>query len=207
MEELASWRARAREHLPELLEARRKADALEAANARAADENRLLQQTKASLMEELLRWRAEAQNDLPALLATVRRAVEAEEHAANLEAELALTQRRAEEALGELISLQLSDEKRRLELMGVELALTAKLKDADQNLFRQYDDWLEREGELRRRDQEWRLESEARHESVNALRAEVTAQRDELKKVIAAYRAKLDALGGGGIGEGKGAAQ
>lgn len=206
MEELASWRAKAREHLPELLEAQRKADALESANARLTDESRLLQKTKATLTEELLRWRQEAQNDLPALLATVRRAVEAEEHVAHLEAELALTQRRAEEALGELISVELSAEKRRAELLALELALTAKLRDADQNLFRQYDDWLEREAALRRRDQDWRLESEARHESVHALRAEVMAQRDELKKVIAAYRAKLEALGGGS-GDAKGAGQ
>ena len=204
MEELAAWRAKAREHLPELLEAQRRAAALDSANARLVDENRLLQQSKATLTEELLRWRQEAQNDLPALLATVRRAVEAEENVAHLEAELALTQRRAEESLAELISLELNGQKRREELLSLETALTSKLRDADQNLFRQYDDWLEREGELRRRDQDWRLEAEARHESVNALRAEVMAQRDELKKVIAAYRLKAESLredGGAGRGE------
>ena len=192
MEELASWRAKAREHLPALLEAQRKADALEGTNSRLADENRLLQQTRATLTDELLRWRQEAQNDLPALLATVRRAVEAEEQAAHLEAELALTKRRAEESLAELISLELNGEKRREELLSLETALTSKLRDADQNIFRQYDDWIEREGALRRRDQDWRLEAAARHESVTALRAEVMAQRDELKKVIAAYRAKAE---------------
>jgi DNA repair exonuclease SbcCD ATPase subunit len=192
MDELATWRAKAREHLPDLLEAQRKAAALEGANSRVADENRLLLQTKTTLTDELLKWRQEAQNDLPALLSTVRRALEAEENAAHLEAELALTQRRAEESLGELISAEIGQEKRREELLSLETALTAKLRDAEQDLFRQYDDWLEREAVLRRRDQDWRLEAEARHESVNALRAEVTAQRDELKKVIAAYRAKAD---------------
>ena len=204
MEELASWRAKAREHLPALLEAQRKADALEAASSRIADENRLLLQAKATLTEELLRWRQEAQNDLPALLAAVRRAVEAEENAAHLQAELSLTQRRAEEALGELISLELSAEKRRMELEGLEVALTTKLRDADQDLFRQYDAWLEREGVLRRRDQDWRLEAEARHEAVNALRAEVVAQREELRKAIAAYRAKVEALSGAGDSKGAG---
>ena len=98
--------------------------------------------------------------------------------------------------------MELTAEKRRAELLALALAHTSQLRDADQNLFRQYDDWLEREAALRRRDQDWRLESEARHESVNALRAEVVLQRDELKKVIAAYRAKLDALGGIGVGLG-----
>ena len=193
MEELASWRAKAREHLPELLEAQRQAASLEVANSRLGEEHRLLSETKITLTDELLRWRQEAQNDLPALLATVRRALEAEENVSHLEAELSMTKRRAEESLAELISTELGQEKRREELLSLETALTAKLRDAEQDLFRQYDEWLEREGALRRRDQDWRLEAEARHEAVNALRAEVTAQRDELKKAIAAYRAKAEA--------------
>src|SRR5258708_1657388 len=107
MEELAAWRAKAREHLPDLLEAQRKAAALEEASSRLTDENRLLLQTKAALTDELLRWRQEAQGDLPALLATARRAAEAEENVASLEAELAATRRRAEESLAELISADL----------------------------------------------------------------------------------------------------
>ena len=197
MEELAAWRAKAREHLPELFEAQRAAAALEGANSRLTDENRLLQQTKTTLTDELLRWRQEAQNDLPALLATVRRAVEAEENAANLEAELASTRRRAEESLAELLSVEMGQERRRAELLNLETALTTKLRDAENDLFRQYDDWLEREGALRRRDQDWRLEAEARNESVAVLRAEVTAQRDELKRVIAAYRAKTESFRAG----------
>jgi hypothetical protein len=202
LEELAAWRAKAREHLPELLEAQRKAAALEGTNSRLAQENRLLQQTKTVLTEELLRWRQEAQNDVPALLATVRRAVEAEENVSHLEAELALTRRRAEEALGELISMELGSQKRREELLALESALAAKLRDAEQDLFRQYDDWLNREGALRRRDQDWRLEAEARNEPVNVLRAEVAAQRDELKKVIGSYRRKIDDLRDGRNPEG-----
>ncbi len=197
MEELAAWRAKSREHLPDLLEAQRKAAALEEENSRLTDESRLLIQTKATLTDELLRWRQEAQDDLPALLATVRRAVEAEENAANLEAELALTRRRAEESIAELHSAELVQENRRMELVRLEATLTAKLRDAEKDLFSQYDDWLEREGALRRRDQDWRLEAEARHESVNGLRAEVAAQRDELKKVIAAYRAKTESFRAG----------
>jgi hypothetical protein len=194
MEELAAWRAKAREHLPELLEAQRKAASLEGTNSRLNEENALLAQAKTTLTDELLRWRQEAQNDLPALLATVRRAIDAEENAAHLEAELALTRRRAEESLAELISAELSQDERRQELVSLETTLTAKLRDAEKDLFSQYDDWLEKEGTLRRRDQEWRLEAEARRESVNVLRAEVTAQRDELKKVIAAYRAKTESF-------------
>jgi hypothetical protein len=201
MEELATWRAKAREHLPELLEARRRADEFESVQARLIEENRLLSQTKATLTEELLRWRTEAQNDLPSLLATVRRAVEAEEHVAHLQAELEMAQRRAEESLGQLISDEIGQETRRRELMSLETALTSKLRDAEQDLFRQYDAWLAREGVLRRRDQEWRLEAEARHESVNVLRAEVTAQRDELKRVIADYREKAAAVSPSADGE------
>ncbi len=204
MEELASWRAKAREHLPALLEAQHKAAELEGERARLADENRLLAQTKATLTEELLRWRLEAQNDLPALLATVRRAVEAEEHVSHLEAELAMAQRRAEEHLAQLISDEISRDTRRAEFAELETALIAKLRDAENDLFRQYDAWLERETVLRRRDQDWRLAAEARHESVDALRAEVAAQRDELKRVIAVYREKAAALGRGesaGTGE------
>ncbi|MFX9012062.1 hypothetical protein ABTN18_20230, partial [Acinetobacter baumannii] len=69
LEELATWRAKAREHLPELLEAQRRAAEAEETLARVAEENRLLVQGKAALTEELTRWRSEAQNDLPALLA------------------------------------------------------------------------------------------------------------------------------------------
>ena len=192
MEELAAWRAKAREHLPDLLEAQRRAAAVEGENSRLAGENRLLVQTKNTLTDELFRWRQEAQNDLPALLASVRRAVEAEENVLNLEGELALTRRRAEEAYGEMMSAAIGEEARRQDLFKLEAALTAKLRDAEQDLFRQYDDWLAREGTLRRRDQDWRLEAGARNESMDILRAEVTAQRDELKKVIAAYRAKTE---------------
>src|SRR6202020_345556 len=99
----------------------------------------------------------EAQNDLPALLATVRRALEAEENVAHLEAELDLTKRRAEETLGELISTEIGQEQRREELLSLETALAAKLRDAEQDLLRQYDEWLVREGLLRRRDQDRRL--------------------------------------------------
>ena len=194
MEELAAWRAKSREHLPDLLETQRRAAALEGENTRLAGENRLLLQTKTTLTDELLRWRQEAQNDLPALLASVRRAVEAEENVSNLEAELALTRRRAEETFGEMMSAAIGEEQRRADLYKLESTLTAKLRDAEQDLFRQYDDWLEREGTLRRRDQDWRLEAGVRNESMDNLRAEVTAQRDELKKVIAAYRAKTESF-------------
>ena len=194
MEEIAAWRAKAREHLPALFEAQSKAAKLEGENSRLADENGLLTQTKATLTEELLRWRLQAQNDLPALLAAARRAVDAEENGARLEAELALAQRRAEEHLGQLISNDLNREKRLAEFAELETALIAKLRDAEQDLFRQYDAWLEREAVLRRRDQDWRIEAETRRESVNVLRAEITAQRDELKSVIAVYRERAAGL-------------
>ncbi|MFI5346999.1 MAG: hypothetical protein ACHQ51_11555 [Elusimicrobiota bacterium] len=190
MEELAAWRAKAREHLPALLEAQRKASSLEDDVSRMSEDNRLLQQSKAALTEELVRWRAEAQNDLPALLATVRRAVEAEESAKHLEVELASTQRMAEEYQAQLMSDEMSHEGRVKELSRLESAVSAKLRDAEQDLFRQYDAWLEREAELRRRDQDWRVEAETRAQSVDLLRAEIGAQREELKRAIAAYRAK-----------------
>ena len=190
MEELAAWRAKAREHLPALLEAQRRVSALEDENSRLADDNRLLQQSKASLTEELVRWRSQAQNDLPALLATVRRAVEAEENVKQLEVELASTQRTAEEYQAQLMSDEMSHAGRVKELSRLESALSSKLRDAEQDLFRQYDAWLARESELRRRDQDWRVQAESRAESVELLRAEITAQREELKRTIAAYRAK-----------------
>ena len=190
MEELASWRAKAREHLPDLLETQRKAADLEAANSSLAEENRLLLQAKAALTDELLRWRQEAQGDLPALLATARRATEAEEKVASLESQLAATQRRAEETLAELISAEIGMARRREELLGLESTLATKLRDAERDLFRQHDDWLDRENSLRLRDQDWRLEVETRRESLNVLHAEISAQRNELKKVIAVYRMK-----------------
>lgn len=197
LEELAAWRAKAREHLPQLLEAQSRAAQSEESRSRLEEEHRVLQLTKAALAEELTRWRAEAQNDLPALLATVRRAVEAEERAQHLEVELASTQRLAEEYRGQLMSEELSREGRIKELSRLESALSAKLRDAEQDLFRQYDAWLAREEELRRRDQDWRVAAESRQEAVDVLRAEVAAQREELKRTIAAYREKAAALSRG----------
>jgi hypothetical protein len=160
-----------------------------------ADENRRLLKVKATLTEELLRWRQEAQNDLPALLASVRRATEAEENAANLEAELAMAQRRAEEHLAQLLAYEMTRDKRQAEFAALEAALIVKLRDAEQGLFRQYDAWLEREAILRRRDQDWRIEAQTRNDSVENLRAEITVQRDELRRVIGDYREKAAALG------------
>jgi len=194
LEELATWRARAREHLPALLDAQRRAVEAEDALSRQGEENQALQRTKAALTEELTRWRAEAQNDLPALLATVRRAVEAEEQVKHLEVELASTLRLAEEYRGQLMSEELSRQGRIKELSRLESSLSAKLRDAEQDLFRQYDAWLAREEELRRRDQDWRVSAESRQEAVDAARAEVDALRAELRKTIAAYRARADAL-------------
>ncbi|MDE2141728.1 MAG: hypothetical protein KGJ84_04880 [Elusimicrobia bacterium] len=194
LDELAAWRAKSREHLPALLEVQSRAASLEENCARLADENRALAESKAVLAQELVRWRAEAQNDLPALLAAVRRAVESEESVKHLEVELASTQRRAEEYQAQLMSDELSHEARVKELSRLESALSSKLRDAEQDLFRQYDAWLERESELRRRDQDWRVEAETRAQSIELLRSEIGAQRDELKKAIASYRARADAL-------------
>jgi hypothetical protein len=194
MDELATWRAKAREHLPGLLEAQRKAAEFEDRCSRLVEENRALTQVKTALTEEATRWRMEAQHDLPALLASVRRAVEAEENAKNLEVELASVQRRAEELQAQLMSDELSRDGRVRELSRLESAMTLKLRDAELDLFRQYDAWLAREEELRRRDQDWREQAEARAKSVEVLRAEIVAQRDELSRVIAEYRAKTEAL-------------
>jgi hypothetical protein len=201
LEELAAWRAKAREHLPKLLEAEAKAAALEDVNRRLGEESRLLRQAKETLTAELVRWRSQAQDDLPALLATVRRAVEAEEKGAHLEVELASVSRRSEEHQAELMSLEIEDERRLREFARLESSLAAKLRDAETELFRQYDDWLRREDEFRRRDQDWRRDSAARHESVEALRAEILAQREELTRAIAAYRIKAAS---GARGEDKG---
>lgn len=194
LEEVATWRGKAREHLPELLAAQGRAAEAEEKLARTAEENRLLQQVKASLTEELTRWRSEAQNDLPALLATVRRAVEAEEQVKHLEVELAAAERRAEELQAQAASEEIGHQGRVKELSRLESALAAKLRDAERELFRQYDAWLEREEELRRRDQDWRLEADARREAVDMLRSEILAQRAELTKTIAEYRAKAESL-------------
>jgi hypothetical protein len=190
MDEIASLRAKAREHLPALFEAQDKAAEIE----RVMEENRRLLKVKATLTEELVRWRQEAQNDLPALLTAVRRATEAEENAANLQAELAMTQRRAEEHLAQLLSYEMTREKRHAEFAALEAALIVKLRDAEQGLFRQYDAWLEREAILRRRDQDWRIEAQSRNDSVETLRSEITVQRDELRRVIADYREKAASL-------------
>jgi hypothetical protein len=194
LEELALWRAKAREHMPALLDAQRKASILEDEHTRLVESNRVLQQSKATLSDELARWRSQAQSDLPALLASVRRAVDAEEKIKHLEAELASTKRAAEEYQAQMMSDEMAYQARVKELSRVESALSAKLRDAEQDLFRQYDSWLAREAELRRRDQYWRIQAEARHESVDVLRAEIMAQREELKRAVAAYRAKTDSV-------------
>jgi len=190
--ELADWRAKAREHLPALLEAQRKMGAAEDAMNRLEEENALLQKAKALLNDELSRYRQQSQDGLPALLATVRRAVEAEERAKHLEVELASAQRMAEISRAEAMACDLGSEKRRSELAKMEGVIAAKLRDAEQNLFRQYDAWAGREEELRHRDQDWRREAEARRESAEALRAEIVMLKEELKKTVAAYRAKLE---------------
>jgi hypothetical protein len=195
MEELAEWRGKAREHLPEALEAERRAAEQEERARRLEEDNHGLLQAKTALSEELSRWRSQAQSDLPALLATVRRAVEAEERAKHLEVELASVERRAQEAVAENLSAEIGEEARRRELAKLEDAIAARLRDAEQDLFRRYDAWAEREDELRRRDQDWRRDAEARRESVETLRADVLAQRDELKRTIAEYRAKAESFG------------
>ncbi|MBI3565914.1 MAG: hypothetical protein HY079_12005 [Elusimicrobia bacterium] len=194
LDEVATWRGKAREHLPALLDAQHRAADAEEKLARVAEENRMLLQVKSALTEELTRWRSEAQNDLPALLATVRRAVEAEEEVKHLEVELASAQHRAEELQAQLLSEDLGHQGRVKELSRLEAALAAKLRDAEHELFRQYDAWLAREDELRRRDQDWRLEAEARRQAVDMLRGEILAQRTELNKTIAEYRAKAESL-------------
>lgn len=190
MTELAEWRAKAREHLPALLDAQGKAAGAEETLRRLQEENKALLQAKSALSEELSRWRWQAQSDLPTLLATARRAVEAEERASHLEVELASTQRRAEVSLAEAMSLDLLEEKRRQELAQMEGAIASRLRESEQNLFRQYDAWVRREEELRSRDQDWRREAEARRESTEVLRSELMVLREELKKAVAAYRMK-----------------
>ena len=190
--ELADWRAKAREHLPALLEAQRKLGSAEAAANRLAEENAILQKTKAMLSEDLSLWRRQAQDELSARLAAVRSTVEAEDRAKSLEVELASAQRMAEVSRAEAMSADLNAERREQELADMGGALSAKLKDAEQNLFRQHDAWVRREEELRHRDQDWRLEAEARRESTQALRAELVLLREELRKAIVAYREKLE---------------
>jgi hypothetical protein len=197
LEELAAWRGKAREHLPAMLEAQRKAASLDDENRRLMDDNTLLLQVKETLTDEVVRWRTQVQNDLPSLLETVRRAAEAEEATKKLEIQLAQERRRAEEAQAQLMADELSREGRLQELTRLEGALAARLRDAEKDLFRQYDSWLAREGDLRRRDESWRIESQARNQTIEALREEITSQRAELTRAIASYRVKINALAEG----------
>ncbi|MEK7383203.1 MAG: hypothetical protein AAB262_07940 [Elusimicrobiota bacterium] len=190
--ELAEWRAKAREHLPALLEAQRRASEAEDSMHRLEEETALLQKANALLSAELSRWRQQAQNDLPDLLAATRRAAEAEERAKHFEVELASTRRRAEIFQAEAMSSDLTAEKRQSAFANMEGIIAAKLRDAELNLFRQYDIWVSREEELRHRDQDWRRDAEARRESTETLRAELVLLREELKNTVAAYRAKLE---------------
>ncbi len=143
-----------------------------------------------ALLEELEQWRAKARENLPAYLAATRRAEEAAERTVRLEAELAGARRLAEDRLGELMAHDLTDATRREELLKMESAISAKLRDAEMSLFKQYDAWMKREDELRRRDLDWRVESEARREAADTTRGDVMALREELKRAIADYRAK-----------------
>jgi len=148
-----------------------------------------------SLLEELEQWRAKARENLPAYLAATRRAEEAADRMTRLESELAGARRLAEERLGELMAHDLVESTRREELLKLESAIAAKLRDAEGGLFRQYDAWMKREDELRRRDLDWRVESEVRREASDASREQVMALREELKRAIADYRAKAAAAG------------
>jgi len=190
MAELAEWRAKAREHLPALLQAQSAAASLEDSLRRLDAEKKTLEQAKAALAEELEEWRAPARDERPALLAAVRRAVQAEETVQHLEVELAAARRRAEEHLAETLAQQLTEETRRQELSKMESAISARLRESEQNLFRQYDAWQKREEDLRLRDQDWTRQAEERQASTEMLRAELLTLREELKKAVAAYRAK-----------------
>ncbi len=135
-------------------------------------------------------WRTERRPRHEEYLAATRRAEEAAERTVRLEAELAGARRLAEDRLGELMAHDLTDATRREELLKMESAISAKLRDAEMSLFKQYDAWMKREDELRRRDLDWRVESEARREAADTTRGDVMALREELKRAIADYRAK-----------------
>lgn len=144
------------------------------------------------LLEELAEWRAKAREHLPALLAATRRADEADDRLARLEAALGAARREAEEHLGEVMARDLTEGARREDFRRLESVLSARLREAEENLLRQYDSWLKREEELHHRDQTWRQEAGARREATEALRGEILTLREELKRVIAAYRAKTE---------------
>ncbi len=148
------------------------------------------QTERRALLEELAQWRAKSRENLPEALASARRAEEAEERAVRLESQLAGARRLAEERLGELQAHDLTEHVRREELAQLESAVSAKLRDAESALFRQYDAWMKREDELRRRDLDWRLQSEDRREAADSERAAVMTLREELKRAVVAYRSK-----------------
>jgi hypothetical protein len=150
------------------------------------------QTERRALLEELAQWRGKARENLPAYLAATRRCEELEERVTRLESELSGARHAAEERLGEIMALELTDRARREELQKLESAIGSKLRDAEMNLFKQYDDWMKREDELRRRDLDWRVESEARREAADDSRAEIMALREELKRAIADYRGKAE---------------
>jgi hypothetical protein len=155
-----------------------------------------------ALLDELAQWRVRGRETLPAMLAATRRAEESDERALRLAAEVSSARRLAEERLGELMAHDLTEQTRREELLHIESALAAKLRDAETSLFRQYDAWMRREDELRRRDLDWRVESEARREASDASRADVMSLREELKRAIADYRARAEQAPGRRPGEG-----
>ncbi len=161
------------------------------------------QTERRALLEELTQWRAKAREGLPAELAAARRAEEAEERLARVRSELAQARRQSQELLGELHALDVTETARREELSRLESAIAAKLRDAEAALFRQYDDWMRRESQLRRRDLDWRVEAEERRAAADAQRAETLALREELKRSIAAYRAKTEAADAAAQGERK----
>lgn len=191
LDEIATWRAKAREHLPELFEAERKAAESQDAYRRLSDHLAVIDKAKAELAAEMSQWRAQAQSQATDRIAAQGAATLAMQRIDALEAALSREREKAQTAIAELQAAQVDKERVLAEIVKIESACAAKMRDAEDNIFRQYDVWLEREESLRMRDSSWRIQSEARRQAIDAMRAQIIAQREELSRAIAEYAGRL----------------
>jgi hypothetical protein len=181
LNELSDWRARAREHLPALVSARNEAETLSVDNEclRAAEKSHL--DIRGRLEAELVAANDRHRCEALARQTADRRGESAELRVEQLTAELTDERRHVHAAQGAL--------KEHMARTGeIEQALATRLHDAEMDILNRYDLWVAREEEVRHRDREWNLETEARTRSAQEHEARLVELRAALVDAIKTYR-------------------
>ena len=174
LSELADWRARAREHLPALVEARNEAESLGVDNLRRAALEKSFEDIRGRLEAELAAANERHKREALARQASDRRTEESGLRAEKLAAELDDERRRAHAAQDSLTEL--------------EAGMAARLRDAEKDILHRRDQWAAREEEARRREREWILETEARDRAAKEHEDHIVVLRAALVDAIKTYR-------------------